>query len=121
MQSCNRGGEGLAPHQARKRCHYRAEETPVEAAGAAIPRKAMRSAWRPVRKIVASFAHTTIEIRRDDIADLTEAGGRRDADVFTQVMESFEDPPRRINIRQQAARRSGPPFRVSEVPKSGSS
>jgi hypothetical protein len=34
----------------------------------------------------------TIEILGDDITDLAEAGGRRDADVFAQVVKSFEDP-----------------------------
>ena len=32
----------------------------------------------------------TIEILGDYIADLAEAGGRRDADVFAQVMEAFQ-------------------------------
>jgi hypothetical protein len=47
---------------------------------------------RSFLKIITSFARMTIEVLGYDIADLAEAGGGRNADVFAEIMEAFEYP-----------------------------
>jgi hypothetical protein len=43
-------------------------------------------------KIVVNFARMAVEVLGDNIAYLAEAGGGRNADVFTQVVKAFEYP-----------------------------
>jgi hypothetical protein len=69
------------------------------ASPAAWPRRA-HSGQSGLLKVVVNLARVAVEVLGNHIADLAEAGGGRNADIFAQVVKAFEYPETHACIKR---------------------